>query len=298
MINRASFYDAVRSSLFANRLSAGQVSGMNVILDEWQVSGSDIDRQLAYVLATTKHETANTMQPIHERGARSYFDKYEPGTPIGKRLGNTVKGDGFRYRGRGFVQITGRANYERMGKRLGVDLVGNPELALKPHVAVRTLIVGMIEGLFTGKALSDYIGATRLDYVNARRIVNSTDRAALIAGYAREFDAALQAARMPVQRHTADVGTRLPPDIEIIPTSGPAPVNPKPLKKSRTLWGAIGAGAGTAGTAVTDAGSQLAGISHYSTGLTVLFITLTLAGVGLVTYARLDDAGVIKKEQE
>lgn len=243
MINRAAFYDAVRSSLFGNRLSAGQVDGMNVILREWQQSGSGNDRQLAYVLATVKHETANTMQPITEYGGRSYFDKYDGRAD----LGNTQPGDGFRFRGRGFVQITGRNNYERMGKRLGIDLVNNPDMALKPDIAAQLLTIGMTEGIYTGKSLSDYIGATRCDYVNARRIVNGTDRAQLIAGYAKQFEAALQASEKPVQPQYVGAGMAGPPDVEPPPTDAPDGPVPIPRKKPGL---AAKAGAATTGAVV------------------------------------------------
>ncbi len=53
------------------------------------------------------------------------------------RMGNGPEssGDGFRYRGRGYLQLTGRENYTKFGKRLGVDLVGKPDLAVKPEIA-------------------------------------------------------------------------------------------------------------------------------------------------------------------
>lgn len=70
-----------------------------------------------------------------ELGSKSYFNKYEPGTRVGKRLGNTNPGDGYKYRGRGMIQLTGKYNYEQMGKKLGLDLVNNPDLAEKPSVA-------------------------------------------------------------------------------------------------------------------------------------------------------------------
>jgi predicted chitinase len=57
-------------------------------------------------------ETARRFTPVTEFGQPSYFNKYDAGTPIGRRLGNMQPGDGFRFRGRGYVQITGRANYE------------------------------------------------------------------------------------------------------------------------------------------------------------------------------------------
>lgn len=151
-------------------------------------------QQTAYVLATAKWETAHTMQPIHERGARAYFDKYEPGTNIGKVLGNKERGDGYLYRGRGFVQLTGRMNYGRAGAMLALDLLGKPDLALEPAAAAHIITQGMAEGWFTGKKLADYIGPPGADYRNARRIVNGTDKAAEIAAIAVEYEAALRTA--------------------------------------------------------------------------------------------------------
>jgi hypothetical protein len=144
-------------------------------------------RWIAYVLATVKHETNHTFEPIEERGSRKYFDKYETGTPIGKRLGNTQPGDGYRYRGRGYVQITGRGNYATMGRKLGLLLVDSPELACTYQTAYRIMIHGMYWGSFTGRNLDDYIKGDKCDFVNARRIINGTDKARLIAGYANDF---------------------------------------------------------------------------------------------------------------
>jgi predicted chitinase len=72
-------------------------------------------------------------------GNPQFFWKYEPGTRTGKILGNTKCGDGYRYRGRGFIQLTGRYNYRVCGQRLNIDLENNPDEALKPAVAARVL---------------------------------------------------------------------------------------------------------------------------------------------------------------
>lgn len=175
--------------IFGGRLRQSQVDGIGALL----AATEGLPRPWrAYLLATPVVETARTMQPIMEFGSRSYFNKYEPGTTIGKRLGNTVAGDGYLFRGRGYVQITGRDNYLRAGRFLGRDLIADPDLALDPVLAGRILVQGCADGWFTGKRLADYLDRAVPDYLNARRIVNGLDRAAEIAGYARTFEAALR----------------------------------------------------------------------------------------------------------
>jgi putative chitinase len=156
-------------------------------------------RWAAYMLATVKHECADRWAPITEFGNAAYFHRYDADTPLGHRLGNTQDGDGFRFRGRGYVQITGRANYARLGQLLamGNQLVQNPDLALDPSVAYPIMSIGMRQGSFTGKKLSDFINPTSIDYVNARRIINGTDTAELIAGYATKLEGVLRSAVVP-----------------------------------------------------------------------------------------------------
>lgn len=147
----------------------------------------------AYALATVKHECANTWEPIAERGSAAYLRRYEV-PPVSHWLGNTEPGDGVRFKGRGYVQITGRALYAKFSKLLGLDLVAQPELAETHEHAYRILSIGMPEGRFTGKKLTDYIQPGSIDYVNARRVINSLDKADIIAGYARDFEAELSKA--------------------------------------------------------------------------------------------------------
>ncbi len=155
--------------------------------------------EIAYLLATVKWETAHTFKPIHELGSLSYFDKYEPGTILGHNLGNTEVGDGFLFRGRGYVQITGRANYSHIGLLLGVDLVSNPDLALDPDVAYKIASGGMHHGWFTGRRLSQFMTGDTPDFINARRIINSLDHASEIAAFAQTFLALLTPAPAPGQ---------------------------------------------------------------------------------------------------
>lgn len=200
-MNTDAFFAAVRGRLFGGKLTQDQVEGTNAILSTWAKLGDGNTQRLAYVLATAYHETAQTMQPIYERGPRAYFDKYEPGTPLGLRLGNTLKGDGFKYRGRGFVQLTGRRNYAFAGGKLGLDLVGRPDDALGTVIAAEILITGSLEGWFTGKSLGAFIDdideaddAETREFIAARRVINGKDKAELIASEAIAFEAALKAA--------------------------------------------------------------------------------------------------------
>lgn len=186
-MNRAAFFSAIRQSVFDGGLSQSQVAGTEAILNEWDRRGLSDVRWLAYMLGTTFHECARTMLPITERGPKAYFDKYNAGTKIGKVLGNTEVGDGFKYRGRGYVQCTGRRNYRRAG------IENNPEAALDPPVAATIMFTGMTEGWFTSKKLADYFHESTADWKNARRIINGLDKADTIAGYGRAFYAALQA---------------------------------------------------------------------------------------------------------
>lgn len=101
-----------------------------------ELSGCTTEERKAMFIAQLAHESGG-FKFMHELGATPYFDKYEPGTKKGKELGNTEPGDGARYKGRGFIQITGRSNYEKAGKALGIDLVNHPEKAEDPEVAAK-----------------------------------------------------------------------------------------------------------------------------------------------------------------
>lgn len=194
------FFDTVRAKF--GKLNTSQVDGINVLLDATRALTV---RHRAYVLATAWHETARTMQPIYERGPKSYFSKYD-----GRQsLGNTLRGDGYRFRGRGYVQITGRRNYAKAGLLCGVDMVANPDLALNQAHAAKIIVHGMTNGWFTGKELSDYT-----TFKEMRRTVNGTDKADMIAGYATTFLAAIAT--------TPAIATNAPK------TSNPIPATPLP----------------------------------------------------------------------
>jgi len=134
--------------------------------------------QLAYVLATAYHETAATMKPVREYGGETYL-RSKPYYP---------------YVGMGYVQLTWDYNYRKASDKLGVDFIANPRLLLDPQYAAPILVLGMKEGWFTGKRLSTYITLRKSDWLNARRIINGTDKRDLIAWYARQYDDLLKEA--------------------------------------------------------------------------------------------------------
>lgn len=174
----------------------GDVGELFPTLSQTQLEGIECDLKagagvlplawMAYCLATDYHETNKTMQGVKEaywlsedwrKRHLSYYPWY----------------------GRGKVQLTHETNYKKATDRLNelgykVDLITRPDEALDDEVSAEILVTGCLEGWFTGKKLRDYLPAapTRENYRNARRIVNGTDKADLIAGYAIEFEKALK----------------------------------------------------------------------------------------------------------
>lgn len=147
----------------------------------------------AYALATVRHECGASFEPVKERVAlySTADDKLHilpDGARVpwlrGKNLPYLKPVNGKVYLGRGYVQLTWEANYKKFGDLLGIDLVGNPDMALEKETAFKIMCLGMIDGLFTGCKLSD----TPLgDFVNKRKIINGLDEAQKIAGYAQQF---------------------------------------------------------------------------------------------------------------
>jgi hypothetical protein len=196
-INRNFFFSEMHESLFKHGLQQHQVDGIEAILNEWEANhGGNDDRWLAYMLATAYHETAFTMQPVRETLANT-DDKAIAilDNAFAKGKLSWVKKpywdkdpQGHSWLGRGLVQLTFKANYEKLSKPAGVDLVAHPEKAMEMGPAVKIMFAGMEQGLFTKHKLADYFNAQGIgDWVNARRIINGLDRAKPIAEYGRAF---------------------------------------------------------------------------------------------------------------
>lgn len=196
-MNKASFFTSIRNSLFKGKLTQGVVDtieAINTALDKYCVTDY---RQRAYVFATAYHESYSTDRnpewlPVREGWAKTNKGAIDAVTSLYNRKKISVnyalpKPNGHSYYGRGYVQITWDYNYRSVGKRLGIDLYGNPDLALDRKIAAEILVVGMKEGIFTGRKLSQYFTADSTDNKNARRIINGMDKADAIALHADKF---------------------------------------------------------------------------------------------------------------
>lgn len=243
-MNRQRFFDRVRAGLFGGTLNAQQVQGLELLLDAMQAARWPAS-WASYGLATAFHEVAQTMQPIREHGGPAYFTRMYDITgkrpALARKMGNTRAGDGIRFCGRGYVQLTWRVNYERAGDALGIDLVSDPDLAMEPAIAARIMVMGMSEGWFTGKKNADYLNPVNPDYRNARRIINGMDKADLIAGYARVFESALVNAGYDMPARPAAQSRPVEPPPRPAAPAAPPPQPPpaaKPASEPRKgLWG-------------------------------------------------------------
>jgi predicted chitinase len=199
-INRKFFFDNVRLSLFDGALKAPQVEGLTAILDKWEAESPRADdRWLAYMLGTAHHETGRTMQPVRETFATSDAQAisrlnaaFRAGRLSWVRSAYwNPDAQGKSWLGRGFVQITHKANYQKLGSMIGVDLTADQTRAMALDTALKIMFVGMKQGAFTGKKLGDFFSPGKEDWRNARRIINGIERADLVASYAKRYYASI-----------------------------------------------------------------------------------------------------------
>jgi hypothetical protein len=144
---------------------------LGVVLDGLRARGLTDRDMLLMALAIIRTESEGFV-PVDEGRSQfntrsSPFDLYEPGTRVGNHLGNTRPGDGPLFKGRGFVQLTGRKNYTRIGSQIGVDLAAAPERANEPALA-GLILAQFLQNKYT--AIRDALAANNLRA--ARKLVN------------------------------------------------------------------------------------------------------------------------------
>jgi|APFre7841882724_1041349.scaffolds.fasta_scaffold00249_7 putative chitinase len=206
-------------------------------------------RQLAYVLATIRWETAHTFLPVEERRA----------SPERQPALHRRQSQYWGFHGRGYVQLTWQANYLRAGRELAgreYDVGGRtvqvtptlfveePALVKDPRISYDIAALGMRKGWFTGRKLGDYVreGAAP-DYVNARRVINGLDCAQDIAALADQFElllrgAAVEAPALRRARRQAGAkgvrrGAKRPPRRALATRVTVLPSKPKPRPSAK-----------------------------------------------------------------
>jgi putative chitinase len=190
--NPQAFFDSVRESgVLGGTLKPDQVKGLEAVLGAAKAASWPL-AFTAYALATAGHETAHTMQPVREA-----FWLSENWRRANLRY--------YPFYGRGYVQLTWKANYQKADRELGLggSLNDNLDLAMNPDIAAKIMVKGMQEGWFAGDksgrrhTLVRHVpadgAASVAQFTSARRIINGTDKAAKIAGEAIKFQAALRA---------------------------------------------------------------------------------------------------------
>lgn len=260
ILNKPLFFDLARGQVFPGRITHHQLELLEPLLAELERWTSISDEAGAYILATADHETAHfsTLEEI------ASGDAYEGRVD----LGNAKKGDGRRFKGRGYVQITGRANYAGMSLPVGRDLVADPTAASKPEIAALIICFGMMDGSFTGLSLPTFVNASKVDYINARKVVNALDRAEEIAARADRYLSVIREANNRPLSSIPKPPLSAPPMPE---TDNPVRV---PARRKPRFGQAV-----ACGTSITVIWTAIAGAGWLPPALAEPQVTAAIAGV-------------------
>jgi putative chitinase len=241
IIDRAAFFAAVRASGVAGTpLKQASVDSLEAILDAWARYPDAPFEEIAYTMATARHEAWHPRQKAIRHdikeigGARRPYGQPHPKT-------------GRRYFGRGLTQLTHYDNYARLGRELGLDLVGDPDLALRKDVSSAALVIGSVEGAFTGGKLADYLPH---DPVGARRVINgdAAEIGPIVAAYYAKFLDALRGSASPDARPSllarlkarlGDLLRRVLPSSTSTRRKDDIMTDTKAILASRTVWANI-----------------------------------------------------------
>ena len=148
------------------------VSALNTAMNHYQIVGL---KRVAAFIAQIGHESGQLKYAKEIWGPTKAQTKYEGRAD----LGNTLAGDGFKYRGRGLIQITGRANYAECGEALDLDLINQPELLEKPQNACMSAA-----WFWASRGLNTLADAGKFDTITRRingGLNGAADRRALYA---------------------------------------------------------------------------------------------------------------------
>lgn len=281
-MNATTLFAYLRRAPFGGKLTQSQIDGVTRLLSACaRHSVSDI-RQRANVLAQVFRETGGRMQPVRETFAVSdaqAISRLDAAWSAGKLP--TVKAPYWRkgWFGRGDIQITHEFNYRKAEIATGHPLTRKPSLALDPTISADIAVIGMKTGMFTGARLVDFFNDTKDDPIGARRIVNGKDKAALIAGYHRNFLDALTAAEEDADAEGEPIRKDVTEDM-----AKPDDVAPQ---KSPGLWTAIttflGGTVSLGFLGEINNGYALAGLGLV---LTAGAVGVWLVGTGRVTFNR------------
>lgn len=233
IIDKTKFYAGIRKVYDVYDDAGLHYAGTDAIIDQWNADSrlSDL-RWLAYILATAYHETAFKMYPVRETLAKTdgaavramerspYYQRLQ------RKYWRQNSETGEYYFGRGYVQLTHDFNYQKADKRFDIDpdqnrdesYYWNPENALDPEKAIRVTYDGMVYGWYVpSRCLLRHFEPNReADWIEARKIINGTDRADQIAEHATNFLVELRAAKSTAP--------------ELTPSSPPAPITEAPVE--------------------------------------------------------------------
>jgi predicted chitinase len=259
-MDRAKFFAGLRSrdsGVFGTSLSQAQVDGIEAILDACTRRNVTDPHHVSNVLAQVYHETGGHRLGIKETVMPGHKDKNPSDATVIARLEAAWKAGKLPWVktpywrdgafGRGPIMLTHWANYDKFAKRLGVPLRQKPELALDPKIGADIAVVGMSEGMFTGRKLSDYQFPAALDAIpasNPRRIVNGQDGTDVtVAGYHRAFHRALIAAGYQASPPAPGAQPAPAPEPPIAqptsPLAEPAVQPAPPPTQAEGLWAAV-----------------------------------------------------------
>ncbi len=260
----------------------------NMVIASLQKEGITDPKTMSYIMGQLAHETGN-FRYMEEIASGA---KYE-----GRRdLGNSSPGDGVKYKGRGVIQITGKANYAEFSKDTGIDIVNNPTLASQPDVAVKTALWYLKKRKLLSKAAAgDIKGLTK--GINGG-FNGLDDRIAKTQGYLTRFAKGIDVVNTPsaaagggsmVGRVADAIGGSMAGTAQVVGSA--VGISPDTISAGTN---AVGNAITSAGNAVSSAGSAVAGaVVNMSSSLKTILDSITDELVALgKSHFRLKDSSV------